>query len=335
MAAVVLHFCTSPYSRPFHSARSAPMRLSSPASFTLDDIISTSLDNHARRLQRITAPPETKLLQLSDARVGEWERVVDALAPFMKEKRLRRLQKALRGRRANLHLVVENIADPFNSQSLMRTAEALGVQRIHVIESISEFQLPAEEARVSSRGSVGKTKGGAGASRWLTLTKYRSSREALDSLRALGLLVHVSDCPTGDDDGTPSPVEIEGNAWVTAKRGNPRAAVPIEALDFSGCDEGSYKGVALVFGNERRGCSRVFTEGGDASFFLPMSGFTQSFNIGVALAMSLSAVIASGAFPSGSLAEDDRIELMGRWLLRDVKAARTLLLQAGLEFEDF
>ena len=32
-------------------------------------------------------------------------------------------------------------------QSLLRTAEALGVQHVHVVESVCTFQLPAAEAR--------------------------------------------------------------------------------------------------------------------------------------------------------------------------------------------
>ena len=47
------------------------------------------------------------------------------------------------------------------------------------------------------------------------------------------------------------------------------------------------------------------------------------------------AAIDSGAFPSGSLTEDERAELLGRWLIRDLKAADSLLLQAGVEFLDF
>ena len=39
--------------------------------------------------------------------------------------------------------------------------------------------------------------------------------------------------------------------------------------------------VALVFGNERRGVSPGLLEAADASFYLPMAGFTQSFNISV------------------------------------------------------
>ena len=66
-----------------------------------------------------------------------------------------------------------------------------------------------------------------------------------------------------------------------------------------------------------------------------MSGFTQSFNVGVALGMSLMAAVSTGRFPTGTLSEDARAELLGRWLLRDIKASRGLLAQAGIGFDDF
>jgi hypothetical protein len=171
--------------------------------------------------------------------------------------------------------------------------------------------------------------------------------------------VFVSDCPTvgeeedGGDGGAgdggggnggklrPS----EGVGKETAEHGEAREALPIAALDFAASTAGGGPGgpggpqpaggVALAFGNERRGCSRELVAAGDGTFFLPMSGFSQSFNIGVAVAMSLAAAIDSGAFPMGTLSEDDRAEVLGRWLIRDMKAAPSLLLQVGLEFEDF
>ncbi len=66
-----------------------------------------------------------------------------------------------------------------------------------------------------------------------------------------------------------------------------------------------------------------------------MGGFTQSFNISVACAMALYAAIASGAFAEGTLTEAERDKLLALWLLRDVKAARPILRQAGIELDDF
>lgn len=314
---------------------------------TLDQIVEASLDRHAQRLQRVSEPlGPMRLMMLRSAVPSDWRRVVDALAPFMKDRRLGRLTNALHRRRSGLHLVIENIADPFNLASVLRTAEALGIQHVHVIESVSLFALPASEAQSASRGALGRNDGGEGASRWLTIHRYASTQEALETLRARRLRIFASDCPTAEDDSAEEPigggvatneVEAEGKGWLTAKRGGPSHAVPIGELDFAhgaGADDGSH-GVALVFGNERRGVSRMMLDGADGAFYLPMSGFTQSFNISVALAMALAAAVATGRFPTDSLAEDERIEILGRWLLRDIKAARSLLYQAGLEFADF
>ena len=190
------------------------------------------------------------------------------------------------------------------------------------------------------------------------------------ALRARGVAVFVSDCPTvGEEEdggggggggrggdgglcggrggfgGGSNGGKLRPSEGVGRRAAEQREALPIAALDFAASTADARPGgpggpqpgggVALAFGNERRGCSRALVAAGDGTFFLPMSGFTQSFNIGVAVAMSLAAAIDSGAFPMGTLSEDERAELLGRWLIRDMKAAPSLLLQVGLEFEDF
>lgn len=286
------------------------------------------LDEHSRRKQGLlSTPQEASLLELSEARPEDWRRVATALSPFMKAKRVIRLQDILRRRRSRLHLVLENIADPHNSASVLRAAEACGLQHIHVIESVSQFQLPAATARAASKGVVGGDGDGLDASRWISLHKYTSTRECAERLDALGLQVFASDCPTDDGEGMPA---NEGKSWNTSKR-HEATAVPIDALDFSA----SAAGTALVFGNERRGVSRSMLERSCRSFYLPMSGLTQSFNISVAVAMSLYSAIASGAFPEGDLRSEQQEELLGRWLLRDIKAARSVLADVGIEFADF
>jgi len=265
------------------------------------------------------------MMRLAEATPDDWRCVVDALAPAARPKKVWSLEAALRRRRARLHLVVENISDPRNAAAVCRAAEGLGVQHLHVVESVNTFEPLDESAMASSTG--GKGDYNADASRWLTIRRYRSAADCIAHLHASDVQVYASDCPTADDGDE---ADAEGAGWVTAKLAGHVKAEPLDELDFS-----SAGGTALVFGSERRGVSRAFIEGSDGTFYLPMAGFTQSFNIGVALVMSLSGAIASGRFPEGTLPEDIRAELMGRWLLRDIKSARSLLLQAGLEFEDF
>ena len=124
-----------------------------------DGVRVRALDRHAQRNQGVGDPrPDPRLLRLSGASAEDWRAVVDCLAPFLKEKRIRRLEQVLRRRRSHLHLVVENIVDPHNAASLLRTAESLGVQHVHAIESVSTLQLPS--APHPDRGSLGRTDGG-------------------------------------------------------------------------------------------------------------------------------------------------------------------------------
>ena len=127
----------------------ANVHLKQPVQDTLDGIITTSLDRHAQRGQKLGGPVDQTEISLSDATAADWCRVVDALAPFMKERRLRRLQTALDERRQGLELAVENVADPWNFASIARTAEGLGVQHIHMVEAVTHMALPSVQAHAS------------------------------------------------------------------------------------------------------------------------------------------------------------------------------------------
>ena len=267
-------------------------------------------------------------IRLDEATLEDWNLVTETLAPFSKGSRMDRLIGVIAKRRANLHIVLENVADPYNAAAIMRTAEGLGVQHIHLIESVQygmELKVPRAEMPQPSRGALGNVS--MGASRWLSVCKYKSAADCHRALRELGLMVYASDSPPLPDHDA-SDLRSE---QALEEIDTPFTAATINELDFG---EGS--GTALIFGNERRGVSRAFIEHADRSFYLPVVGLTQSFNISVSVAMSLYAAISSGRFPEGSLAEAQKAELLGRWLLRDVKASRQLLKRAtGLEFVDF
>lgn len=214
---------------------------------------------------------------------------------------------------------------PLSSLCRSRAARVL---QVHVIESVCEFHLPTANALAAGKGSLGSV--AMGASRWLSVSRYRKSVDCYQHLRALGLQIFSSDCPPLSEEGDePLPAE-QGSAWLTHKQGRTFEAQSIETLDWAAAP-----GTALVFGNERRGVSRAFIEASDASFFLPMCGFTQSFNISVAAAMALWSAVASGAFPEGTLTPEEKAELLGLWLLRDVKAAKPILRHAGIDLVDF
>ena len=49
------------------------------------------------------------------------------------------MQQVLDSRLAAVRVVVENVHDPHNLSAVLRSAEALGVQHVHVVEAASGF----------------------------------------------------------------------------------------------------------------------------------------------------------------------------------------------------
>lgn len=269
-------------------------------------------------------------LSLSEAQPTDWARIVEVLRPFVKDNRMERLSRVVGSRRAGLHLVLENVHDPHNAAAVLRTAEGLGVQHVHIIESVNEFQVQTPPGR----GSGGAQKGVAmGCSRWLSIRRYGSSLECVEALRAQGVSVFASDCPPSESDSAEAILAAGGGKVGGEFRHALRTQCPARPLGDLPISTGEV--VALVFGNERRGVSSVLLEAADATFYLPMAGFTQSFNISVAAAIALQAALSTGAFPEGTLSDERQAEVLGRWLLRDVKAARPILRQNGIDLIDF
>lgn len=84
---------------------------------------------------------------------------------------------------------------------------------------------------------------------------------------------------------------------------------------------------ALVFGNERFGISKDALALCDGQFWIPMRGFTQSFNISVAVAATLSCVRArrEGSVPwGGGLPPEDAEGLTDRFFRLSLKQRKRI-----------
>ena len=82
--------------------------------------------------------------------------------------------------------------------------------------------------------------------------------------------------------------------------------------------------VAVVFGNEHRGVSKVIRDAAAGTFSVAMRGFVESLNVSVAAAISLRAV--RGNRP-GDLSDSQREMLLARFLLKTVANAEELLVR--------
>lgn len=133
-----------------------------------------------------------------------------------------------------------------------------------------------------------------GAEKWLAIDESTSAPETLTALRDQGyriLATHFDD------------------------------AAPIDRIDFS-------VPAAIIFGNERDGVSDEALALADGRIVVPMVGFTQSFNISVAAALTLYHIARDRAQRglTGDLTDDQRRILTAEYYLRTVHKSRELLL---------
>lgn len=128
-------------------------------------------------------------------------RVIALLSPFLSQSRQERIEDVVANRTYTVSPVIEGVYDLGNVSAVIRSAEALGYQSVHVVESSEEF-------RSSSRTTQGSDK-------WLDITRWETSDECLTHLKRLGYRVVVThleaSTPLDDIDFTTPTALVFGN----------------------------------------------------------------------------------------------------------------------------
>ena len=142
--------------------------------------------------------------------------VCDALIAMLTPDRIARIDQVLAARLGSVIPVVEDLFDPHNGAAVIRTAEALGLQELHVVEPGLRFQAAAGITR--------------GCHRWIDLHRWRDSHDAIAALRGRGFRVFA----TGPDAAhTVDDVAVDRPLAVLF--GNEHAGLP--ARTVAACDE--------------------------------------------------------------------------------------------------
>jgi tRNA (guanosine-2'-O-)-methyltransferase len=105
-------------------------------------------------------------------------RVCAELGPLLLDDRRARIDAAAASRLGGLRVVIENLHDPHNGAAVLRSAEAFGVQRVEVIESVEPF-------RYSSTVTQGCEK-------WLDVVRHKTLAAAVAGLRAGGFAIYAA-----------------------------------------------------------------------------------------------------------------------------------------------
>jgi tRNA (guanosine-2'-O-)-methyltransferase len=180
-------------------------------------------------------------------------------ADFLTERRRERIRTALHNRTRRITVLLEDIYDPLNASAVLRTADGLGIQDIHIAENRHAFSV---NAKVSGR-----------AAKWVTLHRYRAE----GGIQKCDYRVK----PTGFQPATAKAFAVLKTAGYTIIATSPRGkSISLDELDMK-------KKYAIALGSEHWGLSDYAMENADLSIALPMLGFTESYNISVTAAMIL------------------------------------------------
>ncbi len=110
-------------------------------------------------------------------------RVIQALEPFVADRRKKRLLEVIDRRLASVSVIFEAPHDPHNGAAVVRTCEAFGVHRLHVIESKESFLAAASVAR--------------GAQKWVNVVRHDDAESAIVAAQAHDLTL-VAAHPMGE-----------------------------------------------------------------------------------------------------------------------------------------
>lgn len=95
------------------------------------------------------------------------------------DERMARLSEVLRRRQPDLRVVMENIHDPHNVSAMLRSCDAVGVLRVHLVYTQETFPDIGEKSSASAR-------------KWVERVKHRSVEECYAQLRSDGCAIYAT-----------------------------------------------------------------------------------------------------------------------------------------------
>ncbi|KAG4119368.1 hypothetical protein ERO13_D11G075300v2 [Gossypium hirsutum] len=143
--------------------------------------------------------------------------VIEAVAPVLMEERKERLKRVVRNRSYSVCLVVEGLCDFGNVSATFRSADALGLQSVHVVSCDSSKRY-RENRHVSM-----------GAEKWLDIELWNSPKECFKVLKSRGY--RIATTHVGMD--AVSIYDMDWSRPTAIVVGNENRGISDEALELS------------------------------------------------------------------------------------------------------
>jgi tRNA (guanosine-2'-O-)-methyltransferase len=201
------------------------------------------------------------------------------------DRRAERIDRVVAERLGTLTLVLEGVHDPHNLAAVLRTAEGLGLQEVHVI-------LGGSGAPAGFRPSAKITRG---ADKWLDVTRHHGPEACVEALRERGFRLFAS---------------------LLSEEAQPVDQLPFEqklALVFGN----EHEGVSRRLAEACDGSFRIPMYGFTQSFNISVAA-------AIAIHTGVAAVRRAAGGGGGNLSRSERAALRRRFYARAVKQGRRL-----------
>ena len=229
---------------------------------------------------------------------------------------------ALQRKTERVILVVDRIVDYFNLQGILRSADSFGIHQVWIMAG-------HRMKNISVAPGLAK-----GCEQWLDLRFFDSTEGLLAALRADGREVWATTLST-----TAVPLHIPTHST----RAPSASAVDGVAVAAAGAPAPTGAGagavllevpprLAVVMGREADGVSPEVVAASQRQVYIPMVGFSESFNVGVATGLVLHRVFALCPEARGSLPPDRKAAIRAQWFAhRGVLAASAAAAAAATD----
>jgi tRNA G18 (ribose-2'-O)-methylase SpoU len=240
------------------------------------------------------------------------EELIDS--PDLDHRMLRKCEAVIQWRTNRLILVVERCTNDHNYSAILRTAEALGIQTVFMIDPpivvVDENGDVKTESRKATQQqqqqNVTRTPEeiriqrehhlfAQNATEWLTVQDFETSELCVSEIRRLGYELWVTDLSQEAEALSMSPTKLPDK-------------------------------IALVMGTEAVGASQYMLDQADKRVYLPLRGFADSLNLSVATALIIHHFFVIDPSLIGAMDEQERRELRRHWF---VKLTQQRLLSAS------